>query len=86
MKQEELRQLSRKIINGEEKEETLSTLTEEEQAMLLDILNKREAELQNKMQEADRVIEVLRKRIAYAEKLLSTLKGYTYVDNERMLN
>ena len=84
MKQKELKQLSRHIINGE-KEERLSTLTMEEKARLLDILKEREAELLNKIQEADLEIMALRNEIAYAEKKLSRIKGYTPVDNESIM-
>ena len=79
MRQEELRQLSREIINGDEKE-ILSTLTEEDKARLLDTLKEREAELLNNIYKADLEIKALRDEIAYTEKKLSRLKGYNPVD------
>ena len=84
MRQEELRQLSREIINGDEKE-ILSTLTEEDKAKLLDTLKEREAELMNKIYKADLEIKALRDEIAYAEKKLSRLKGYNPIEEEIIL-
>ena len=84
MRQEELRQLSREIINGEEKE-ILSTITEEDKAKLLDTLKEREAELMNKIYKADLEIKALRDEIAYAEKKLSRLKGYNPIEEEIIL-
>ena len=84
MRQKELRQLSREIINGDEKE-ILSTLTEEDKAKLLDTLKEREAELLNKIYKADLEIKALRDEIAYAEKKLSRLKGYNPIEEEIIL-
>ncbi len=84
MRQEELRQLSREIINGDEKE-ILSTLTEEDKARLLDTLKEREAELLNNIYKADLEIKALRDEIAYTEKKLSRLKGYNPVEEEIIL-
>lgn len=84
MRQKELRQLSREIINGDEKE-ILSTLTEEDKAKLLDTLKEREAELMNKIYKADLEIKALRDEIAYAEKKLSRLKGYNPIEEEIIL-
>lgn len=84
MRQKELRQLSKEIINGDEKE-ILSTLTEEDKARLLDTLKEREAELLNKIYKADLEINALRDEIAYAEKKLSRLKGYNPVEEEIIL-
>ena len=84
MRQKELRQLSREIINGDEKE-ILSTLTEEDKAKLLDILKEREIELLYRLEKVDLEIKAMREKIAYAEKKLSRLKGYTPVEDERIV-
>lgn len=90
MTQIELKQISEDLINGKG-EEKLSTLTEEEKIMLLDILKDT---LQNSLavfcetiEEAKQVIKETREEIAYTQNELSRVKDYIPMENiSKLLN
>lgn len=88
MTQEELKQLSRDLINGQGKER-LHTLTEEDRTLLFGILTERYQEsvaaLRETMEEAKQVIRETRTETAYTRKELSRVKGFAPAKNERIL-